>query len=83
MRDFAVTLKNADGPYFVIKADDFEVKHQTGKFRLPFNIEFTRNTGNGSEIVGYVTYKDVFEIADVTDGEYKKIDIEEWPDHDK
>ena len=76
MRDFSVTLKNAEGPYFLVSADDFEITHNSYTHK-PQCIVFGRNTENGGEIVCTVEYRYVHEIADVTDGEYNKIDFKE------
>lgn len=76
MRDFAVTLKSADGPYFTITADDFEITHNSITHK-PNSIIFGNNTENGGDMICAVEYRYVYEIADVTDGEYIKIDFKE------
>lgn len=76
MRDFSLTLNNEDGPYFVVSADDFEITHNCFTHK-PLNIVFGINTENGCEIVCSIEYRYVYEIADITDEDYHKIEFKE------
>lgn len=70
MKEYSVTLLNENGPYFTIAAEDFEITKQSITHK-PYAILF----GRGNEIVGFVLYKDVYEIAEITGDKYIKINI--------
>lgn len=68
--EYAITLTSENGAYFNIKADSFEISNDTYTNK-PHIVMFRYN----NDIICMLPYKDVYEIAQIKNDEYIKIEI--------